>query len=213
MNLTIYYTCTVCQPGDVQVIYHPHSKKGVELMGREEFRRVINDMHSTEPPIKEPWLPFRSREDFDFAEIVQKTAMNQSHVNDLIKLIHRCQQGMGKVTFENYADWKKSWEDSSRILTEVSNTPDCIPGCSFLSRGLHSSNSMRFPTNSKTLTTGLKPGHVRCGGGSWITSKTRSLFASLNGMHGRCKGTTEQNLPRHTPNRGLDVGGGKSRYG
>jgi hypothetical protein len=135
-------------------------------MGREEFKRVIDDTHSTEPPIKEPWLPFRSREDFDFAEIVHNTAMNQSHVNDLIKLIDRCQQGMGSVTFKNYADWKQTWEDSSKILTEVSSIPDCIPGYSFSSHGLYSSSSMRFAASSEMLNTGLKPGRVRCGGGS-----------------------------------------------
>ena len=113
----------VSEPGDIRIEYHPHSKRNPKTMGREEFKLAVNNAHSMEPPIKEPWLPFRSREDFDFAEIAHNAAMNQSQIDDLIKLFHRCQQVPGKFTLKNYQDLKCSWDASSKLLTDVSIYP------------------------------------------------------------------------------------------
>ena len=75
-----------------------------------------------EPLFKEPWLPFRSREDFELAEIAHQAKMNQPQINNLLKLLHRCQQGPGKVMLRNYKDLKQSWDIASKMLTEVSNS-------------------------------------------------------------------------------------------
>jgi hypothetical protein len=95
-------------------------------MGREEFKQAVNDSHATEPPIKEPWRPFRSREDFDFADIVHDAAMNQSQVDNLIDLFHRCQQDPAKITFKNHQDLRQSWEDASKLLADVSSFSDYL---------------------------------------------------------------------------------------
>jgi hypothetical protein len=89
-------------------------------MGREEFRRFLNATESAAPPIDQPWLPFRSREDFEFAEIAHRAAMNQPQIESLIKLIRRCEQNPGQFTLENFRDLKVSWEKSSELLTNVS---------------------------------------------------------------------------------------------
>jgi len=94
-------------------------------MGPEEFKRGINDAASAELPDEEPWLPFRSREDFEFAEIVHDAAMNQSQIDNLIKFIHHCQENPGTFTLESCRDLKKSWEDASALLTNVS-TPGSV---------------------------------------------------------------------------------------
>lgn len=88
-------------------------------MEPKEFKRAINDANSMEPPVKEPWLPFRSREDFDFAAITHDAAMNQLQINNLLDLFHRCQQGSNKVSFKNYSELKRSWDDAGKLLTDV----------------------------------------------------------------------------------------------
>ena len=89
-------------------------------MEREEFKKGMNEAEQLDPPDEEPWLPFRSREDFEFAEIVHDAAMNQPQIDTLIKFVHRCQEDPGKFTLRSSQDLRKSWEDASALLTGVS---------------------------------------------------------------------------------------------
>ena len=113
---------SVFQCGDVQTQYHPHSKRDTKFSGREEFTSTSNDTCPVEPLFKESWLPFHSREDFEFAEIAHQAKMNQPQINNLLKLLHRCQQDLGKLTLQNYKDLKRTWDIASKMLTEVSDS-------------------------------------------------------------------------------------------
>ena len=74
----------------------------------------------TEPPDDEPWRPFRSRDDFEFAEFVHDTALNQSQIDQLIKFIRRQDKsGSGSFTLQNYNDLKDVLERASKLLTSV----------------------------------------------------------------------------------------------
>ena len=119
MDLTVL-SSNALQPGDIQITYHPHSKKDVKIMKPEEFKQGMNQASSMGPPDEEPWLPFHSRQDFEFAEIVHGAAMNQSQIKALIKLIHHCQENPGSFTLKDYDEVKKSWERASNLLTGVS---------------------------------------------------------------------------------------------
>lgn len=72
-----------------------------------------------EPPDSEPWLPFRSRSDFEFAEFVHDAELNRPQIEKLIKLIRRCNSAPDSFTFKNYDDLKGSLEDASKLLTPV----------------------------------------------------------------------------------------------
>ena len=72
-------------------------------------------------PDEEPWLPFQSREEFEFAEIVHDAAMNQGQINALIKLIHNCQAKPGSFTLGSCDELKSYWETASKLLTGVNN--------------------------------------------------------------------------------------------
>ena len=73
------------------------------------------------PLDKEPWRPFRSREDFELAEIAHSTSLNKVQLDTLVKLIKRCEKNPGLLTFEGAQDVEQSWEDASRLLTPVSS--------------------------------------------------------------------------------------------
>ena len=119
MNLTAL-SSNAPQPGDIYITYHPHSKQDAKVMTPEEFKQGMNQASSTGPPDEKPWLPFRSKEDFEFAEIVHKAAMNQSQASALIKLINHCQKNPGSFTLGNYDEVKSTWETASKLLTGVS---------------------------------------------------------------------------------------------
>lgn len=106
--------------GDLKIEYHPHSKKGTRVLSSEEFKASLtDDSDPMEPPDEEPWLPFRSREDFEFAEIVNDAALNQGQTKRLIALIQRCQKAPGSFTLRGLDDLKNSLESASKLLTPV----------------------------------------------------------------------------------------------
>ena len=62
--------------GDIIIEYHPHSKKATRILSSEEFKASLSDdSEPTEPQDDKPWLPFRSREDFEFAELVNDATL------------------------------------------------------------------------------------------------------------------------------------------
>jgi hypothetical protein len=106
--------------GDIVVEYHPHSGRDKRILTSEEFKASLSkNLECTEPPDDEPWRPFRSREDFEFAELARDAALNHPQIDGMIKLIQRCQDGPGPFTFHSHNDLKRSLEDASKLLTPV----------------------------------------------------------------------------------------------
>jgi hypothetical protein len=73
----------------------------------------------TPPPGGDPWLPFSSREDFEFTEFVHQAMLNKKQVDRLIKFIKHCQEKPGKFTFRNYEHLKAVVDGAKDILTPV----------------------------------------------------------------------------------------------
>jgi hypothetical protein len=106
--------------GDIKIEYHPKSGRDPRVFSSEEFKaHAKNSSEPTGPPEAEPWLPFQSREDFEFAEFVHDAALNRSQIEKLIKLIRRCQDAPGLFTLRNINDLKSSLERASELLTPV----------------------------------------------------------------------------------------------
>jgi len=80
---------------------------------------LVDDSDPTRPPDDKPWLPFHSREDFEFVELVHNAALNRPQIERLIGLFQRCQKGPGSLTFKKYNDLKDSLESASKMLTPV----------------------------------------------------------------------------------------------
>lgn len=68
--------------GDIVIEYHPHSKKGARILSPEEFKESLN--HRPDPIVApmddQPWQPFPTREDFDFAELAHDAKLNRSQI-------------------------------------------------------------------------------------------------------------------------------------
>jgi len=81
---------------------------------------MFNDQpNPTARPDDEPWRPFLTREDFDFAELAHDAKLNQKQIERLIELFNRCQQQPGPFTIRKYGDLKRSLENAGRLLTNV----------------------------------------------------------------------------------------------
>jgi hypothetical protein len=105
----------------IRVEYHPNSKKAPITLSPEEFKS--SSRGNTDKPVapldQHPWRPFRTREDFELAELVHAAALNKDQVDTLVKLIKRCERNPGSLTFEGVQDVERSWEDTSKLLTPV----------------------------------------------------------------------------------------------
>jgi len=106
--------------GDIIIKYHPKSNRPHCILSAEEYQAsLVDNSDPTSPPDDEPWLPFCSREDFEFAEFVHDTKLNRPQIERLLKLFQRCKETPGSLTFQKYDDLKESLENASGILTPV----------------------------------------------------------------------------------------------
>ena len=74
--------------GDIMIEYHNHSEREHCIISSEEFKRSLKDkLVLIEPVDDEPWHLFRSREDFEFVELINDAMLNWPQIDKLIKLI------------------------------------------------------------------------------------------------------------------------------
>lgn len=73
-------------------------------------------------PENEPWKPFRSRLDFEVAELILEAALNRSSADRLIKLIHRAADNNDHdpFTLKNGGEMNKLWDGAAELRTKVS---------------------------------------------------------------------------------------------
>jgi hypothetical protein len=118
----------ILNDGDIVVEYHPHSGKTPQFLGSEGFKASLgNRSDPMKPPDDNPWGPFRSREDFEFADIVHDANLNRPQIERLIKFIRRCENTPGSFTIQSYSDLKDSLEHASKLLTPVTTFLPSVP--------------------------------------------------------------------------------------
>ncbi|KAG2356754.1 hypothetical protein BDR07DRAFT_1453323 [Suillus spraguei] len=83
----------------------------------EDFQR--NPMAATSDPLpnKKPWLPFKSRLEFEVAQIALEAVLNNDQTDRLIKICRQCAIGNDKFTFENHKDIHRKWDAASQHVT------------------------------------------------------------------------------------------------
>jgi hypothetical protein len=106
--------------GDIFIKYHPHSRKDPRIVSPGELKETLDDKeYFPEPPDDEPWSPFSSREDFDFAQLAHDAKLTWSQIDKFIKLIQHCQKNPGSFTLGSHEDLKQKLNTASKLLTNV----------------------------------------------------------------------------------------------
>jgi hypothetical protein len=104
---------------DIKIEYHPRSGRPPQFF---HFGDYTTDLPEMDIPIDpEPWKPFRSRLDFELAELILDTHMNKAQTNALISIIHRCVLEPHSFTLKNEGDLARIWENASTRATKVSH--------------------------------------------------------------------------------------------
>ena len=103
--------------GDIRVEYHPNNGRCTDTFKPDEYRQSVPDCNATSEP--EPWAPFRTREDFEFAEMVLEAGMTRGQVKALIKLFHKCLKKEGSFTISKYKEMEETFKVASNRLAKV----------------------------------------------------------------------------------------------
>ncbi|EDR00788.1 uncharacterized protein LACBIDRAFT_333831 [Laccaria bicolor S238N-H82] len=107
----------------IKVEYHPRSGRQPQFFSFDEYKSNFQDLNSVDIPVDpEPWKPFRSRLDFELAELILDTHMNKNQTNELISLIHRCILDPKSFTLKNEPDLSKIWENAANQATTFEKT-------------------------------------------------------------------------------------------
>lgn len=107
------------RPIEFKTEYHPSSGREPLHQAFDEFRLDAHDTAEALPVNEEPWHPFASRADFEFAEIALDAALNKSHIDGLLSLIAHIAGGQVKITLTNDADFRQALRSASTQVTMV----------------------------------------------------------------------------------------------
>ncbi|KAG1876628.1 hypothetical protein DFJ58DRAFT_712860 [Suillus subalutaceus] len=86
--------------------YHPSSGREPLHQAFNEFRVDVHDTTEGLPVDEEPWRPFSSQGDFEFAEITLDASLNKSQIDGLLSLIARIATGQVRITLKNDTDFR-----------------------------------------------------------------------------------------------------------
>ncbi|KAG1905761.1 uncharacterized protein F5891DRAFT_1125792 [Suillus fuscotomentosus] len=103
-------------PDDIKVEYHPHSKIPSTIHRFVDFSRH-HSMEDSVPRSTSPWEPFRTRLDFEVAEIALEAAMTKDQTNRLFNLLHRSACGKEAFTLQSHDEVRSFWEMASEQFT------------------------------------------------------------------------------------------------
>ena len=107
-----------CMRDDIKTIYHPHSGLGSRIQRFQDYG-TDHPLDNKSLVDKEPWRPFRSRLDFEVAELALATHMNNDEVNTLCSLIHHAANGIEKFTIQGSRDLNNLWQLAADKRTKV----------------------------------------------------------------------------------------------
>jgi hypothetical protein len=103
---------------DIRVEYHDKCGRQTETFPLEEYGS--RELRRNEaPPDKEPWRPFRSRLDFEAAELALQTSMSDEQTDILFNLLHCALSGKDQFTLTSHDEAVKLWDLASYKRTGV----------------------------------------------------------------------------------------------
>ncbi|KAF7296941.1 hypothetical protein MIND_00925900 [Mycena indigotica] len=103
---------------DIKREFHPHSGLPTQYIALNTYIQLeALGATSRPPPVSEPWLPFDTRLNYEFADFANTNMLDKKAVNALISLINRVAASPAQFTVKNYDDLNKRWEQASQLCT------------------------------------------------------------------------------------------------
>ena len=122
------------QIDDIRVEYHPNSGRGTKIFRFDDYARERPFARARQDPLREkPWEPFKSLDDFNFAELALDANLKKDQVELLLSLINRGKESP-TVSFGSFEDIQRTWEKAAVFYPTVClHFPNlCIPCLIFI---------------------------------------------------------------------------------
>ncbi|KAG1888189.1 hypothetical protein F4604DRAFT_1877352 [Suillus subluteus] len=97
--------------------YHPNAHREPVIEHFSVFGQVEADKMRPHVDDEAPWTPFRSRADFEFAEIAHQATLNQDQTDWLLMLVWRIVDGNTNFTLKSHANLSKAWDLAASQMT------------------------------------------------------------------------------------------------
>ncbi|EIW76794.1 hypothetical protein CONPUDRAFT_63473 [Coniophora puteana RWD-64-598 SS2] len=138
---SVAYTATTLPPAsssrnlDFKTDFHPDSKRPSKTEAWDKFRNTVHLLPALNNNASEPWEPFKSKGDCEFASIAIDAKLTQANVERLLALIGKVAKGNADIeTCKITVDWKKQkipvevhkrdlWEWAKELLANKSLAP------------------------------------------------------------------------------------------
>ena len=204
-------------PDDMKTEYHPRSGIPTKIERFEEFRQkrqaagpTSRDDVLTDP---QPWRPFKTRTDFEFAELVHEANLSKKKVKRMIRIIRRVSQSP-EFTLKTYEDIKEKWESAAKQHTVVSALSSSLHASRdiFNSYMTSSSSTILSPPNITERTTNTISVAWTFGSGPWIYSTTLPSQNTSTMMRRSFSNGTENLGCVSSTSHGPQTGGSNFKY-
>ncbi|KAG2336213.1 hypothetical protein BDR05DRAFT_1006072 [Suillus weaverae] len=114
------------QLDDIKVEYHPHSRIPSTIHPFSEFTRH-HPTEDTIPRNASPWEPFRTRLDFEVAEIALAAMMTKDQTNRLFELVRRAASAKEDFTLQSHDEVRTLWKMASERFTPFETSTISVP--------------------------------------------------------------------------------------
>lgn len=106
--------------GTVRISYTNNLKRKPEYLHPDEYlSRHEKKARKPRTFAEDPWHPFKTRSDFDFAELVFNAHLSREQISSLLGVVQRCIEGADSLTFGNYSDVHASWSEARHLVEPV----------------------------------------------------------------------------------------------
>ena len=96
---------------EIKIIYHPASERAEKyIRADEDLPDVPAVGEPGQPTAEKPWHPFRSRLDFEIAELALNAHLSKADTENLLSIIQRCIQAPEQFTLQGHKDIAEYWD-------------------------------------------------------------------------------------------------------
>ncbi|KAG1808131.1 hypothetical protein EV424DRAFT_1574699 [Suillus variegatus] len=110
---------------DIKVEYHPSSGIPTKVYRFEDYGRGPGAPPAVPEADPIPWQPFRTRMDFEVAELAHDAGLSHEQLDRLIRLIHRSRIEL--FTLKNRKDVRDTWDAASFKMTPFTKEEVIVP--------------------------------------------------------------------------------------
>ncbi|KIK25431.1 hypothetical protein PISMIDRAFT_9624 [Pisolithus microcarpus 441] len=111
---------------DIHIEYHPNATIPPQEIPFAKFARGHRPRAYKPDMSTDPWYPFRSHLDFEFAELALEVALNKEQVNHLLHLMKSIHSAGKAFTLNEYNDLQSTWQATSHRMTAFTKEVVCI---------------------------------------------------------------------------------------